>query len=177
MTKFLQITQQIAGAALNESIADQVANAADTYLTGSHIPLRDLPIRAHLHFKGWMTKTAAGVATPNFIVRIGATGDITDTARLTLTGPAQTAAADTGEFEIDLVVRAVGATAVIEGVLCIRHNLAATGFANQGTVVVEGTSAAFDLAAITNPHVGLSVDPGAAGAWTFKCVTAEIKYT
>jgi hypothetical protein len=159
----------------NANIADVVANAADTYLTGSAllIPTDGLKAGTVARWRFFLTKTAAGVAAPVWSVRVGVAGTTGDTARLTFTGPAQTAAADTAEVIIEAVLRNIGAAGVLAGGLTLNHNLAATGFANQGAVVLQNTSAGFDTTP-ANLILGVSVDPGAAGVWTHQLVRAEL---
>jgi hypothetical protein len=160
--------------ARNASSADQVANAADTYITGSQILIpsgRTLQVGTVMIWKFTATKTAAGTATPIFSIRFGS-GVIGDTARHTLTGVAQTGAADTATIEIVCIVRSIGGSGVTVASLDLHHVLAATGFANVAHQVIQNTSAGFDTTAVTG--VGVSVNPGTAGVWTFTMATAEI---
>lgn len=154
--------------------ADQTANAADTYLAGSAFSFVG-KLRAGSFFR-WVvtaTKTAAGVATPIWNVRVGTAGTTADTGRLTFTGLAQTAAIDTGRFAIDVNVRTIGASGVISGTYAlVAHRLAATGFCNQAIDCVQATSASFDLTP-TGSVIGLSVNPGSAGVWTIKEVNLD----
>lgn len=155
--------------------ADQVANAADTYLTGSMLIIPPHLLQAGTFFK-WrfgMTKTAAGIATPIWVVRVGVNGTTADTARLTFTGPAQTAAVDAGFVEIMVILRNIGAAGIMAGMLQLSHNLAVTGFANLGSPTLQVTSAAFDTT-VANLRVGVSVNPGSAGVWTHQLVTGEL---
>lgn len=179
MTTYLNATRQVKGSHLNESVAAQVANAVDTYLTGSIIaPANALAARTHFCWRGVMTKTAAGVVAPTFRIRLGVAGTIADAIRVALVSPsAQTAIADTGCFEIKAILRANGAAAILDATLKIGHDLLATGFADRPTPMVHVTGAAFNLDAIVNPYLGLSVDPGAAGVWTFEQVIAEMDET
>jgi hypothetical protein len=103
---------------------------------------------------------------------------VADTARLVINGPAQTAAADTGFVRIMATVRSVGAAGVLQGMAWMQHNLAATGFANTpaGLSIVEATSAGFDNTALGGQFIGLSVNPGAAGAWVVNQVLARCWY-
>jgi hypothetical protein len=160
---------------VSESVADQVINATDTSIEGSVLPFQNAEARARLKFKLWLTKTAAGVAPPSFKIRVGPKGDLTDTARLTFAGPAQTAAVDAAVVEIDVIVRSSGkATAtVISGVMRMVHNLDSTGFAVIGTPVVPATSAGFD-STVRDLVASLSIDSGAAGVWTVTGITAEV---
>jgi hypothetical protein len=160
----------------NAAIAAQGPGfAADTYVADSSllIPSFGAQARTQVRWKISVSKTAAGVAGPAFIIRIGAAGAIADAARLTLTGPAQTAAADVGVYEIITTMRNVGLAGVLQGTLQLNHNLAATGFANNASSIVEGSSAAFDNSALGGLFIGLSINAGAAAAWTITQVQAE----
>jgi hypothetical protein len=159
----------------NANTADVPANAADTYLTGSAllVPTAGLKVGTVVRWRMVATKTAAGVVAPAFSVRVGAAGTTGDAQRLLFTGPAQTAAADTAIILIEAILRNIGAAGVLAGGLALTHNLAATGFANQGAVVLQTTSAGFDTTP-ANLILGVSVDPGAAGVWTFQCVRGEL---
>lgn len=158
----------------NSNTADVVANAVDTYLTGSNlaIPSHKLQVNTKFTWVMAITKTAAGVATPIWRIRIGTAGSVADTARLTLTGPAQTGVIDTAYVTVEVTVRAIGASGVISGVLTLTHNLDATGFANIGSPTLVATSAAFDTTT-AGLIIGISVDPGALGVWTHTIVDAD----
>lgn len=164
-------TVQPSGAA---STADQTANAADTYLTGSAFNITGrVQAGSFLRWTVMATKTAAGIATPIWQVRLGTAGTTADTSRATLTGLAQTAAADTAMFFVEAIFRAVGASAVIQanyGV--VAHRLAATGFINQAIDAAQATSASFD-ASTAGTLIGVSVNPGASGVWTIKSVAYD----
>lgn len=168
---------QIPGGFRNYNTADVVANAADTYLTGSGLTIpANMLMQVGTRFR-WvigMTKTGAGIVAPVWRLRVGTAGTTADTARCTFTSAAaQTGVIDTGWVEIEAIVRAVGAAAgVIAGILTLTHNLAATGFANIATLALQSTSAAFD-STVAGTIIGISVDPGAAGVWTHQVVTAE----
>lgn len=161
----------------NVSVADEVANATDTYLTGSAIAIpTSAPIAVGTVFR-WrfcMTKTAAGTAQAIWSVRFGTNGTTADTARLTPTQTAQTAAADTGFATIDVIVRGpIGASCVVHGRFTMEHHLATTGLQDQNHNVIQAASAAFDCTT-AGMIVGVSVNPGASGVWTFQQVTAEV---
>lgn len=158
--------------------AQIAAHSADTYYKGLLLP--SFSMQAGMTFE-WLfaaTKGAAGTATPNYIIRIGAAGTTADTARLTIVGPAQTAAADTAAIRVVVTCRSVGVAGVLQGAVWLQHNLAATGFANTpaGFSLVQGTSAGFDNTALGGQFIGLSVNPGAAGAWVVEQVVARIEY-
>lgn len=165
----------MSGSTRNAAIANQAGFAADTYVTNSGllIPSFGLQAKTFLRWILSVSKTAAGVATPIYQVRIGANQTTADTSRLTLTGPAQTAAADIGLLIIILTVRTIGAAGVIQGAANWSHNGAATGFANNASGAVEGTSAGFDNTALNGLFIGLSINGGAAAAWTVTQALAE----
>jgi len=149
------------------------SHSADTYYLGMPVAGRLL---AGCFFRwSWRsTKGAAGTAAPTYIIRYGTAGTTADTARLTLTGTAQTAAADSAKFLVEVNFRVIGASAVIQGSVWIDHFLATTGFTTttQNHAMVEGTSAAFDSSP-ANSIIGLSVNPGASGAWVTNQVTLD----
>lgn len=118
---------------------------------------------------------------PIYNIRIGSLRTVAgDTARLVLTGPAQTAIADIGTLSIIVVVRNVGAAGVLQGTAWWDHTGTAvntttsgTGFANDSTGHVQGTSAGFDNSAMQGLYVGLSTNSGASGVWTVTQCQAE----
>lgn len=158
----------------NGNSADVVASAADTYLTGSGLYVSGrLKAGTVLEWALRMTKTAAGTATPTWILRFGTAGTTSDTARLTFTGAAQTAATDTGMVWISVVVGSYSSSGVLIGALQMDHTGTTTGFMNgaQGQMLTV-TSAAFDMT-VAGSRVGISVNPGASGVWTHQLVSAR----
>lgn len=157
------------GSTGNASIAAQGAGfATDTYVTNSNLLIPSFGVQAKSKIR-WtisVSKTGAGVVAPAFAIRIGAAGTTADTARLTLTGAAQTAVADVGVFDIILTVRSVSATGVIQGTLSLVHTNAATGLSANDGDVIEASSATFDNTAIAGQTIGLSINAGASAAWT-----------
>jgi hypothetical protein len=159
----------------NASTADVVANAADTYLAGSNLSNFAPYLQAGTHFKWRLraTKTGAGVTAPIFNIRYGTAGAIGDTARTTVTGAAQTGVADEASFEVDGIFRVAGASAVLQMICNINHRLATTGFATLQYQSLAALSAAFDATPAAS-IIGLSVNPGALGVWTFQGVSVEV---
>lgn len=158
------------------SITSQIAShSADTYYKGLTLPSFGMQAGMVIEWYFPVTK-GGGTATPIYRIRLGGAGTTADTARLTITGPAQTAVADTGFVRVMVTVRSVGASGVLQGVVWLQHNLAATGLANTpaGLSIVEGTAAGFDNSAVGGQILGLSVDPGASGAWVVNQVLARI---
>jgi hypothetical protein len=160
----------------NSNTADVVASAADTYLAGSALQIGGrIQAATYAKFRLRVTKTAAGIVAPVFSVRLGTAGSTADTARTTLTGAAQTAATDTGDIEIDVWFTAVGASGVVRAEANMLHT-SANG-AGLGTFQsVLNTSASFDTTT-AGLILGLSVNPGSAGVWTFQKVIAELGNT
>lgn len=169
----------------NAAIAAQTVNAADTWLTNSDLLIPSFGFQAKTTFT-WRvsaSKTGAGTAQPAYAVRIGSARSTSDTARLTLTGPAQTAIADIGTLNVMLTIRSIGATGVIQGTAHWDHRGTAantttsgTGFANDTTGHVEASAAGFDMTAIAGMYVSLSVNSGGSGVWTVTQVCAEVDW-
>jgi hypothetical protein len=150
----------------SSNTADVVANAAATYLTGGSLQIGSR-VQAGSFFK-WrlrVTKTGAGVVAPTVAVVVGTAATTADTARVTHTGAAQTGVTDTGMFEVDASFRQVGATAIINSSIRMDHT-SADG-AGLGTFrYLNANSSSFALGA--NDYIGLVVNPGTAGVWTFQ---------
>lgn len=177
MAKYLQVAKQNGSPLILESVADQVANAAATYLVGSDVrlPGSEFQDRLHVNWTVWMTKTAAGVAAPSINIRAGVNGDVTDAIVVAFALAAQTAVADSAQFEIDAILRVGQAAAILEACLDFDHDLPATGFATQQGRLLVGRSAAFNLSG-DNKVLGLSVNPGDA-VWTIRGVKTEVQLT
>lgn len=163
---------------------DASAFASDLYLVGSNVLLPSFGIQAGSRY--WLrasaSKTGAGTATPAYTIRIGTAGAIGDTSRLALTGPAQTAIADIGTLNVLVICRVVSATVgVLQGTAWWDHTgtaasttVSGTGFANDVTGHVQGTSANFDNSALGGSYIGLSLNGGASAAWTVTIVDAQL---
>jgi len=155
---------------MKTSTANQTGFASDTYLTGSGLSVPGSLIKAGTIYKGVfdMTKTAAGTATGTVIVRFGTAGTTADTARLTFTWGAGTAAIDAGVYELWVTFRNAGASCVAVGVCRLTHALAATGLTStgaSGSGALMVTSSAFD-ATVANSIVGVSYNGGASFSGT-----------
>ena len=160
---------------VNFSTASQTPTAAArTYMTGSNIafPAGALQVGTLFRWTFDVTKTAAGIATSTYDIAFGTAGTTADTARVSFTKPAGTAAVDAGQIVITAVVRGpVGASGVVAGHFQLTHNLAATGHATIPVVDVTTVSAAFDITTVTN--VGICATTGASDAITTQLVIAE----
>jgi hypothetical protein len=152
--------------------------AADTYLAGSAIAVPAGGLRAGTRYLLTfdVTKTAAGVAPPVLTLRFGTAGAVSDAALAALSFPAQTAAADDGRFALDVTFRSVGAgsAAVVQAVASLTHTLAAGGFATSPGPVRRATSPGFN-SMLAGAVIGLSVNGGAAAAWTVSLVQARLE--
>jgi len=171
---------KVKGSDHRASIAQQAGFAADTYVADSALVIPSCGMQPGMVFE-WdivASKTAAGVAQPNFTVRSGANQSLADAARLALQSSAQTAAADVAKIHVQVTVRSVNAAGVIRGHVEIKHNLAATGFASTpaGFDLIEASSAGFDNSALGGQFVGLSINGGAAAAWTIEQVIGRVRY-
>ncbi len=165
------------------SVATQVTGAVDVYVTNSNLAV-PVPAKMQAGMKAkWelsITKAAAGTGTPVFTVRYGTAGAIGDTSRVVFTWPAaNTAVADEMQVEIMLTFRAVGSgtTAVLEGSLIAQHELTTTGFGGTALgsiIIVNAVSAGFDSTP-ANSFIGLSVNPGTAGAWSIRQCQGNIE--
>ena len=163
----------------NGSIASQGPGfATDTYLTDSSLFVPSgggLQVRTMFRWKASMSKTAAGIAAPTAIIRIGTAGAIGDAAIITFTGAAQTGVIDTGTLEILAILRSVGAAGVLQGACELTH-LKGAGAGLQGIGGQEGTSAGFVTTTI-GLFAGLSLNFGASVALTVTQVQAEMVQT
>lgn len=175
---------RVAGYSFNSATAAQSAGgfATDTYVTNSDILIPSFGVQSKTQFMWTLSasKTGAGTATPIYAIRIGSLRSVVDTARLTLTGPAQTAIADIGTLCIVCTVRNVGASGVIQGTAYWSHRGTAantttsgTGFANDSTGHVEGSGAGFDNSNLGGSYIGLSINGGLSAAWTVTQAQAE----
>jgi hypothetical protein len=155
------------------------AYAADTYVAGCSLPIPAGLVKAQTIYYACfdMTKTAAGSAAATVIIRIGTAGTIADTARVTFTFGAGTAAIDAGLFEVFASFRSVGASGVLTGICRCNHHLAATGLVStgaSGTGILTVTSAAFDT---TTPasFMGISFNGGGSFSGTNTIAQAYFK--
>lgn len=159
------------GLSRNWSVASQGPGfATDTYITNSGLLIPSCGMQAGMAFRWWVTwsKTAAGVATPILIVRTGANQTTADTARVTLTGQAATAAVSGGVMLVTCFVRSVSAS----GVLVASFGFAAGVLGPGGGI--DGVGATFDNSAMAGLYVGLSLNAGASAAWTVSSVNGEL---
>jgi hypothetical protein len=160
----------------NASLTSQSpAAGVRTYIAGSAIPvpLGGLKPGARLRWAFNMAKTAAGVAASTFDIAVGPAGTVADTARVSFSKPAGTAAADDALVVVEAVVRSVSATGVISGVFCLVHNGNTVGHAIIPTVIASALSAGFDNSA-EGQVIGLCVTSGAADAITIAQVSSGL---
>ncbi len=159
----------------NFSTASQAPVATTrTYITGSNLSIGTTKLQIGSQFR-WtfnMTKTGAGIASSTIDIAFGTAGTTADTARISFTKPAGTAAADEGIVIINCIVRSIGATGVAVGEFTMLHNLSATGHAVIPVVVVNTISAGFDMT-VASLIAGVCITTGASDAITIQMVQAE----
>jgi hypothetical protein len=162
----------------NAAVATQVTGAVDVYVTNSGLLIPNSRLQAKTVAR-WIlsiTKSTAGTGTPTFNIRFGTGGVVGDTSRCLFTWPAaNTAVADEMEVAITATFRTVGGgtSAVIEGMLRATHELTTTGFGGTalGSVIILNTTGGGFDSTVANSILGLSVNPGTAGAWSIRqCV-------
>lgn len=163
---------------LNQAVASQTGFAADTYLVGSAlaIPQHKLQIGTVFRWLFDVTKTAAGVAQPTVIARVGTNGTTADTARITFTFPAQTAVIDNGLIEVFATMRGpLSSVGILAGVARLTHNVVGqiTGLSTSESPILSVQSAGFDVTA-AGLIAGLSVNGGASAAWTMQLVQSQM---
>lgn len=164
------------GVVRNFSTAAQAITAATrTYITGSQlaVPASGLKVGSKIRFVLDITKTAAGTAASTYDICFGTAGDVNDTARVSFTKPAGTAAIDNGRIVIEATVRSVGSSGVVVGMFNLTHNLAATGHCTLPCVNVTTISSGFDNDG-QELYIGLCATTGAADAITVQRVEAEL---
>jgi hypothetical protein len=159
----------------NASVASQAPAAATrTYIAGSAIAVPAHKLQATTMFR-WrlnLTKTAAGVAASTFDIAVGIAGTVSDTARVSFTKPAGTAAIDEAWIDIIASVRSIGVAGVMVGQFILAHNGNTVGHATIPLVVLNTVGAGFDMT-VASLIVGLCVTTGAADAVTIQHVQAE----
>ena len=151
----------------NDSTASQVLGTADTYVTNSGILIPSFGMKAGMLFRWYMfiTKTAASTAATTYNFRLGSAQTTADTSRALITSVAQTAAVDGGLFCFLAHVRSVSAT----GQLAVNFSIGGKVAANAvgfGSSALDNIPATFDNTAVAGQYMGISINPGAASAWT-----------
>lgn len=162
----------------NYSTASQSPFSSDTSLTGSSVLFPFLPIVGLSYIATFgVTKTAAGTATPIITLRVGTTGGLADSSRLTFTFGAGTAATDTGVFTVHALFRTVGSgtSAVLQGRAWLVNNLTTTGLSNA-VKALQVTSSGFD-STVTGSGISLSYNGGASASHTVQLVRAELQWS
>ena len=160
----------------NFSVAAQViATAARDFVDGSQllVPASGLKVGSKIKFVLDITKTAAGTASAVFDISFGTDGDVNDTARVSFTKIAGTAAVDVARVVIEATVRSVSATGVVVGKFTLTHNLLDTGFSTLPAGNVVTISSGFDNDG-QELFIGLNITTGASDVWTVQVVEASL---
>lgn len=156
--------------------ATQAIAATDTYVTDSRIVLpASARQQAGMFYRARLilTKTAAGTAAATITFRTGTAGTTSDTSRATLATVTPSAVTDVANLDVLAVFRAVGASAIINTWLELRHDLAATGFGNRAIFQSQTTSGTWD-STTASMGMGVSIAAGTSSAWTLQACTVEM---
>ncbi len=169
-------THTLAAEVLNYiSGVQSIPAATRTYIDGSAVTVPDSKIQRGTIFS-WkfnMTKTAAGSAASTFDICIGTLGTTGDTARLSFTKPAGTAAVDEGFVTIEAIVRGPTlSAAIVSGQFNMIHNLASTGHMTIPCASVHTNSSGVNLTT-AGLIVGVCVTTGASDDITIEQVSAQ----
>jgi len=160
----------------NFSVAAQVpTDTTREQIVGSQllVPPSGLKVGSKIKFVLDITKTAAGSASSVFDISFGTAGTVADTARVSFTKIAGTAAVDVGRITVEALVRTVGTTGVVVGQFTLQHSLAITGHATQNPVSVVTVSSGFDNDG-QELFIGLNITMGASDAMTIQKVEASL---
>ncbi len=160
----------------NFSVVAQVIDTASRdFVDGSQlaVPVSGLKVGAKIKFVIDLTKTAAGTASSVFDICFGTAGTVADTARVSFTKIAGTAAVDVARVVIEAVVRSVSSTGVVVGSFNLTHNLLATGFSTLPCGNVVTISSGFDNDG-QELFIGLCITTGASDVYTVQKVEASL---
>lgn len=169
---------QTLGTVANQSTGAQAYTTAEIYLAGSAltVPIHLLQVGAKFKWRVVVSKTA-GTGTPVVKLYKGTLGSVSDTAIATLTqASVPTSVTDTGVWDIEAVLRNVGASGVMLFSLYMTHILQNTGFSLLPANVQFVASSSFDTTA-ASLIIGISMNFGTAGAGNIEQVTAEMTNT
>jgi hypothetical protein len=160
--------------AKNTNTASSAGYAADTYVPNSGLLVPSSGLQAGMIARWFISgsKTAAGLAAATYTIRLGPNQSTVDAALLALVASVvQTAVVDNGLLLVQAILRNVGAAAVLAGVAAWAKTQAGTaGFGGS----IDGVSAGFDSTGRAGQFLGLSINGGAAAAWTLTTVGAEL---
>lgn len=187
MTIILPGVDMVGPGGNNNSVGNYNASAAtpaaatETVLAGSQIvlPAGGLQVGTRITWTVSLTKTAAGVGHTDFLIKtntglVVATGTTGGAATLaTITGDTETAAIDTAQWTIDLVITAVSLAAGTAKVAVSATNAAAAtaGYFAGGVrtkfALITAVDTSGDILSI-----GLAINAGAADVTTVNYVRA-----
>jgi len=160
----------------NQSTSPQSGFETHEYLIGSlfKLPVEQLQPGTRYRVRIAATKSAAGTMKPIFQVRYGRYGNRNDPPILNLILPPQTAMADKGLFDLEVVFRTIGETATVFGVVQVQHDHNTVGFcttaANKSAFAL---SEPFDASGIGG--ISVSINAGQDATWTVEQVTATLE--
>ena len=157
------------------TVAQALSGVTRVFIAGSQllVPAGGLKVGARIRFVLDITKTAAGSASAVFDISFGTAGTVADTARVSFTAVAGSAAVDVARVVIAATVRSVSTTGVVVGKFTRTHNLASTGFSTLPVDQVVTVAAGFDNDG-QELFIGLNITQGASDAWTIQVVEASL---
>jgi hypothetical protein len=175
VTKDANGRMQTVGDIANQSIAAQAYTTAEIYLTGSAlvIPAHLLQVGARCSWRVVASKTA-GTGAPVWKLYKGTLGSLSDTAIATLTqASAPTSVTDTAVYNIEAILRNIGAAGIMLFSLSMIHALAATGFSQVAGNAQQVASSSFDTT-VSGLIIGISANFSTAGAGNIEQVSAKL---
>ena len=147
------------------------ANAADTYVTNSGLLIPSFGIQVGMR-ADWVihvSKTAAGTAAAILTLRIGTNQGTADTSVVALTQTvAQAATADSGILLVSAYVAVSGASGIVAA--CFQTPGTGSNFGSGK----DAQSSTIDLTGRAGQYLGISINPGASGVWTWTGVWARL---
>jgi len=159
----------------NQSLDAQSGFATHEHVVGSTFKLPEGQLQPGTRYRVRIaaTKTAAGEMKPIVQLRFGKNGNRNDPAVLELKLPPQTARADSGVIEFDVVFRTVGAQAVVFGVVQLTHDQNTTGFCmSSAAKSAFGLSESFDS---STGALSMSINAGENATWTLEQVFTTLE--
>lgn len=162
----------------NQSTVAQAYTTSEIYIAGSAltVPVHGLQVGARCKWRVVVSKTN-GTGAPVWKLYKGTLGTTGDTAIATLTqASAPTAVADTAVYDIEALLRNVGASGVMLFSLSMVHALQITGFSQVPNNAQFVAATAFDTTA-ASLILGISVNYSTAGAGNIEHISSKLDCT
>jgi hypothetical protein len=153
-----------------QSTREQIGFDHPTPLIGSFVEIPDGQLQVGTRYRARfaVSKTAAGQQKPTFGIRWN------NEEVLTLYLPPQTAMADKGIFDLDLIFRETGEQAQLFGVVQVQHDNNTVGFSSSAANKSNfGMSVPFS--AVGEGAIGVNVSGGEYSMWTVQQVFTTLE--